>query len=86
MLGLCFLEKGMPQLAVKWYSKGLEVAEITEDEQLGLTYDLANAYLETGDAATAHKHFVEIYGTRSSYRDVRDRIKQIEEGGLAATQ
>ena len=24
MLGLCFLEKGMPQLAIKWYRKGLE--------------------------------------------------------------
>ena len=28
MLGLCFLEKGMPQLAIKWYRKGLEAGTI----------------------------------------------------------
>ena len=32
MLGLCFLEKGMPQLAIKWYRKGLEMPEITAEE------------------------------------------------------
>src|SRR5262249_14331853 len=39
MLGLCFLEKGMPQLAVKWYRKGLESPHIKEDETVGLLYD-----------------------------------------------
>src|SRR4029077_5743867 len=38
MLGLCFLEKGMPQLAIKWYRKGLEMPEITEEEHVGLLY------------------------------------------------
>src|SRR5713226_10761948 len=28
MLGLCFLEKGLPQLAIKWYKKGLETPGI----------------------------------------------------------
>jgi tetratricopeptide (TPR) repeat protein len=81
MLGLCFLEKGMPQLAIKWYSKGLEVAEITEEEQLGLLYDLGNVYIEVGDVAQAQKAFVEIYGIRNSYRDVTSRIKQLGEMG-----
>ena len=79
MLGLCFLEKGMPQLAIKWYSKGLEVAEITQDEQLGLLYDLGNAYLEVGDVPLAQKAFVEIYGINSNYRDIVSRIKQLED-------
>ncbi|HWS71674.1 MAG TPA: tetratricopeptide repeat protein, partial [Thermoanaerobaculia bacterium] len=34
MLGLCFLEKGMPQLAIKWYRKGLEMPELTEEEHV----------------------------------------------------
>jgi len=43
MLGLCFLEKGMPQLAIKWYRKGLEMPEITPEEHVGLLYDLGSA-------------------------------------------
>src|SRR5207344_222923 len=39
MLGLCFLEKGMPQLAIKWYRKGLETPRIKETETIGLLYD-----------------------------------------------
>jgi pilus assembly protein FimV len=78
MLGLCFLEKGMPQLSIKWYRKGLEVPEIKEDEHLGLMYDLGSAYVETGDTESAHKAFVEIYGIRSNYRDIANRIKQLE--------
>jgi tetratricopeptide (TPR) repeat protein len=79
MLGLCFLEKGMPQLAVKWYKKGLEAPEITEEEHLGLLYDLGCAYLETGDIANAQKAFLEVYGANTGYRDVIGKIKQIEE-------
>ena len=79
MLGICFLEKGMPQLAVKWYQKGLEAPEITEDEQLGLMYDLASAYLEVGDVPSAQKAFVDIYGVNSSYRDVADRLRDLED-------
>jgi pilus assembly protein FimV len=79
MLGLCFLEKGMPQLAVKWYTKGLEVPEITDDEHLGLMYDLGLAYLEVGDTTSAHKVFLEIYGSNSNYRDIASRIKQLED-------
>ena len=79
MLGLCFLEKGMPQLAIKWYRKGLEMAEITEDEHIGLLYDLASAYVEVGDTDNAQKSFMEVYGINSNYRDVVSRIKQLED-------
>jgi pilus assembly protein FimV len=78
MLGLCFLEKGMPQLAIKWYTKGIEVPEITEEEHMGLLYELGNAHLEVGGTAQAHKTFIEIYGINSTYRDVAERIRQLE--------
>ena len=79
MLGLCFLEKGMPQLAIKWYQKGLEAPEITDDEHLGLLYDLGSAYLEVGDTPNAQKAFLEVYGIKSNYRDIVERIKQLED-------
>lgn len=82
MLGLCFLEKGMPQLAIKWYRKGLEMPEITPEEHVGLLYDLGSAYMEVGDTDNAQKAFVEVYGLNSNYRDIVNRIKQLEDARL----
>ena len=79
MLGLCFLEKGMPQLAIKWYRKGLEFPDIKEEEHLGLLYDLGSAYVDVGDTENAQKAFMEVYGLNTNYRDVVSRIKQLED-------
>lgn len=79
MLGLCFLEKGMPQLAIKWYRKGIEMPEITEEEHVGLLYDLGSAWQEVGDTDNAQKAFLEVYGMNSNYRDIVSRIKQLED-------
>ena len=79
MLGLCFLEKGMPQLAIKWYRKGLEMPEISEEEHIGLLYDLGSAHMEVGDTDNAQKAFMEVYGMNSNYRDIVSRIKQLED-------
>jgi tetratricopeptide (TPR) repeat protein len=79
MLGLCFLEKGMPQLAIKWYRKGLEMPEITEEEHVGLLYDLGSVYMEVGDTDNAQKAFMEVYGMNGNYRDIVSRIKQLED-------
>lgn len=76
-LGLCFLEKGIPELAVKWYRRGLDSPGISEDDSLGLLYDLGNAYLSTGDNDSAYKTFVELYGINSNYRDVVARIEEL---------
>ncbi|HEV7669161.1 MAG TPA: tetratricopeptide repeat protein [Thermoanaerobaculia bacterium] len=76
-LGLCFLEKGIPELAVKWYRRGLDAPGVSEDDSLGLLYDLGNAYLSSGDGDTAYKTFVELYGINSNYRDVVARIEEL---------
>ncbi|HYH45501.1 MAG TPA: tetratricopeptide repeat protein, partial [Thermoanaerobaculia bacterium] len=77
MLGLCFLEKGLPELAVKWYRRGLEAPLVSEDDSLGLLYDLGNVYETMGDRATAYKTFVELYGINTNYRDVVARIEDL---------
>jgi tetratricopeptide (TPR) repeat protein len=84
MLGMCFMEKGMPQLAEKWYRKAMESPDISEDEQLGLLYDLGSLYMQSGDIENAYKSFIEIYSTRNSYRDVEDRVKELEQARKAA--
>lgn len=77
MLGLCFLEKNLPELAVKWYRRGLEAPKISEEDQLGLLYDLGNAYLAAGDDENGYKIFVEAYGINSNYRDLVARLAEL---------
>ena len=79
MLGLCFLEKGMPQLAIKWYRKGLEAGNIQELETVGLLYDLGCVYQSTGDVDLAYRTFLEVYGLNTNYRDVVHRVRDLEE-------
>jgi len=77
LLGACFLEKGLPELAVRWYQKGLAAPDLPEEATLGLLYDLGNLYLEIGESEKAHRTFVEIYGTNSNYRDVVAKLEEL---------
>ncbi|MDH3255619.1 MAG: tetratricopeptide repeat protein [Acidobacteriota bacterium] len=78
LLGSCFLEKGFPDLAIKWYERGLEAPQATENESLGLLYELGNLYLITGDKDVARKTFAEIYGINSNYRDVVAKLEELK--------
>jgi tetratricopeptide (TPR) repeat protein len=77
MLGICFLDKGLPALAVKWYRRGLEAPGINEEDTLGLLYDLGCAYLTQGETESAYRTFVELYGVNSNYRDVVARLEEL---------
>ncbi len=81
LLGNCFLEKGFEDLAVKWYRRGLEAPRITEDETLGLLYELGNLHMTAGDPEAAHATFVEIYGINSNYRDVVAKLEELRSSG-----
>jgi tetratricopeptide (TPR) repeat protein len=78
MLGLCFLEKGLPQLAVRWYRKGLETIGVKEDDKLGLQYALSGVLEQIGDREGAYRTYLDIFGANASYRDVADRIKELK--------
>ena len=56
MLGICFLEKGMPKLAVKWFEKGLTAPGRSEEEYQGLRYDLAMAHEAAGETRSRLEH------------------------------
>ncbi|MGZ4816856.1 MAG: hypothetical protein ACXVZV_15690, partial [Terriglobales bacterium] len=76
-LANCFVEKGVPEAAIKWYEKALNIPS-SEDSQTALHYDLASAYEAAGDKHAALKHFTEVYGTNIDYRDVAERIKALK--------
>ncbi|HXU12605.1 MAG TPA: tetratricopeptide repeat protein [Candidatus Binatia bacterium] len=78
ILGLCFREKGMPQLALKWYQKGLDTPSLGEHEAMGLRYDMAEVHREQGEYKKAMQTFSEVYGMDSTYRDVAAKIKEMK--------
>ncbi len=81
LLGICFLEKGLPELAVRSYRKGLAAPTITDDATIGLLYDMGTAYVSLGDADAAYKTFVEVYGLNSHYRDVSTKLQELQAEG-----
>jgi len=78
LIGHCFLQKGVPQLAVKWFNKGLNVAAASEDERQALRFDLAAAYEQAGELNRAVDLFTEIYGVNVSYRGVNERLRALQ--------
>lgn len=77
MLGLCFLDKGLPELAIKWYRRALDTPGLNEEDQLGMLYDLGNVYMQIGDNASAYNTFAELYGVDAGYRDVVAKLEEL---------
>ena len=77
-LAQCFLDKGVPEAAVRWYEKALGVPTIDGETRVALNYELASAYETAGDKPAALKHFMDVYGTNIDYRDVAERIKALK--------
>jgi len=77
MLGICFMEKGMPKLAVKWFEKGLQAPGRDEEEYAGLRYDLAMAYEADGETKKALSLFTDLYGQDANFRDVAAKVREL---------
>lgn len=78
MLGLCFLEKAMPDIAIKWFEKGLQAPGRGSDEYNGLRYDLAQAHEMAGDPGKALDFYMDIYRVNNRFRDVRERVRELQ--------
>lgn len=89
LLGHCFMQTGVPELAVKWFTKALNVPAINEDERTALNYEVAAAYEQAGDLNRALEFFTEVYGVNVSFRSVNERLRTVkarlaENGEVAA--
>ena len=78
LLASCFLEKGVPQAAVKWYEKALKSPGLDDDSLLAIQYELAAAHEAGGDRQKALQHFMTVYSSNIDYRDVAERIKALK--------
>jgi tetratricopeptide (TPR) repeat protein len=78
MLGICFMDKGMPKLAVKWFEKGLRAPGRSDEEYLGLRYDLAVAHEAAGETEKALSMFTDLYGQDANFRDVANKVRELK--------
>jgi tetratricopeptide (TPR) repeat protein len=77
LLGHCFMEKGMPNLALTWYQRALETPALTDDEKQALWYELAAAYEADGDLENAGRYFEQVYAENINFRDVNQRVRNM---------
>lgn len=80
MLGVCFKAKNMPKLAIMWFQRGLTIANRTEDEYQALRYDIGLCYEEMGESDKAVETFMEVYGIDVNYRQVGEKLKELQAG------
>ena len=78
MLGHCFMQKGVPKAAVKWFKKGLEAPGHGEDEYQALRYDLGWAYEQAGDLDRAIDVLTDVYSVDVSYRGVAEKLRDLQ--------
>ena len=77
-LAQCFLDKGVPEAAIRWYENALKLPGIDQETKTALNYELAASYEAAGNKPVALKHFMEVYGSNIDYRDVAERIKALK--------
>ena len=60
LLGHCFVQTGAPEVAVKWFAKGLSAGNVSDEERMALTYEIGAAYEQAGDLHHALESFTEV--------------------------
>ena len=75
LLGHCFMEKTMPNLALTWYRRGLETVGLSEEEKQAIYYEIGNAYEIGEEKEKAIEYFEKIYAENIDYRDISKRLK-----------
>lgn len=78
LLGFCFMEKQMPNLALMWYRRAIETVNLNEDETQALQYEIACAYQAGGDEEKARSYFEKVYVVDVDYRDVSERLQRLQ--------
>ena len=79
LLAICFMEKKMPAIAVKWYLRALETPALDEEALMALQYDLGVAYEQAGNSRNALERFTEVYSQNIDFRDVADKIRELQQ-------
>jgi tetratricopeptide (TPR) repeat protein len=74
MLSICEQARGDLDAAVKWLTDGIGSPGFPPEDSIGLRYDLAEIYLQMGDASAAQQEFRRVADMDPDYRDVAARL------------
>jgi tetratricopeptide (TPR) repeat protein len=77
-LAQCFLDRGVPEAAIPWYERALQLPNLDGETRVALHYELAGSYEAAQNRPAAMKHFLEVYGNNIDYRDVAERIRALK--------
>jgi tetratricopeptide (TPR) repeat protein len=77
-LAQCFLDKGVPEAAIRWYAQALKIPNLDGESSTALHYELGSAFELANDKPEALQHFLQVYGSNIDYRDVAERIKALK--------
>ena len=77
-LAQCLVDKGVPEAALRWYQKALQLPGLDDGSRCAIYYDLAAAHEASGDTKSALSNFMEVYGSNIDFRDVASRIKALK--------
>jgi tetratricopeptide (TPR) repeat protein len=77
-LAQCFLDKGVPESAIHWYEKALNLPGINEEGRVAIHYELGSACESAQDRPGALRHFTDVYSANIDYRDVAERIQALK--------
>ena len=77
------MEEGQPREAIEAFQSGLESPQKTEQEEVGLHYEIGSACEAAGDTDRARLHFEHVFRREPGYRDTEARLQRL--GGPSAT-
>jgi len=77
-LAQCFLDKGVPEAAIRWYEKALHIPGLDNEARVAINYELGSACETAQDKPAALRHFTDVYGANIDYRDVAERIQALK--------
>ncbi len=77
-LAQCFLDKGVPDAAIRWYEKALGITGLDNEARVAINYELGSACETARDKPAALRHFTDVYGANIDYRDVAERIQALK--------
>ena len=77
-LAQCFLDKGVPEAAIRWYEKALTIPGLDTEARVAIQYELGSASETAQNKDAALRYFTQVYGANIDYRDVAERIQALK--------
>ena len=85
MVGMCLMEKGDAAAAIPWFEQALTAPLRSDREEMGLFYELGNAFELLGDLGQAAEYFRMAERRDPRFRDVQERIARLAKGATATS-